>query len=374
MNQARQEKPKRERGTGSIYEHRGVWHVQVRDQGKRLRESTGLRGKEGEKAAKNLLKKRLGEIAVGRFRPGADRVRLADLKRLVEVDYDLNTRRSVERVRQSYMHLERFFGTMPAPLIPRRASEYIATRREEGAKNSTIRNEITALRRGFTLAVREGLLVDRPVFPSIRVTTVRQGFVDDKVMAKILAALPEHAAPFAEFCFRTAWRRGEVQGLLWSDVDADAGEIRIPGARTKNGRPATFPFSADARLSELLKEQRARTDVWQRERGELVPWVFWRGTKSGARPLRGCWKSWATATKAAGAPGLLLHDLRRSRARLWSNRGVPDRVGMALGHWATRSVYDRYGIVSDADMREGVGRSEREESATHSPRRAGPRG
>ena len=31
--------------------------------------------------------------------------------------------------------------------------------------------------------------------------------------------------------------------------------------------------------------------------------------------------------------------------------------GWLLGRWTTRSVYDRYGIVSDADMREVVGRS-----------------
>ena len=102
--------------------------------------------------------------------------------------------------------------------------------------------------------------------------------------------------------------------------------------------------------------------MWGRERGELVPWVFWRGTKSGARKLVDCRKSWDTARKAAGVPSLLLHDLRRSRARLWSQRGVPDRVGMALGHWKTRSVYDRYRIVSTGDMCEGLERSAQAEA------------
>jgi len=127
--------------------------------------------------------------------------------------------------------------------------------------------------------------------------------------------------------------------------------VRIPSTRTKNGKPATFPFSSDARLAELLEEQKSRTDAWAKEHGTVIPWVFWRGTKHGDVQIKDCRKSWDTARVAAGVPWLLIHDLRRSRARLWSQAGVPDKVGMKLGHWETRSVFDRYRIVSDDDMR-----------------------
>lgn len=360
---ADEKKQPRERGTGHMYEHRGVWYVQVRDRGSRERKSTGLRGREGYLVAKRMLKEKLGEIAAGKFRPGADRVRVRDLRALVLADYNLNGRRSAKRVAQCYSHLEEYFGSTSARDIPRRMSAYINSRREEGAANATIRNEVRALARGFRLAVRDELLVDRPVFPVVRATNVRTGFVDDRIMAKILAALPSYMAALAEFCYRTAWRRGEAAGLLWSDVDFSAGEIRLPGSRTKSGEPATFPFSADERLAALMEEQKRQTEAWGRERGQLVAHVFWRAAKGGAVPVGDCRKSWTTAIKAAGVPGLLLHDLRRSRARLWSQRGVPDRVGMALGHWATRSIYDRYRIVSDTDMREALKRAEEAEQA-----------
>ncbi len=266
-------------------------------------------------------------------------------------DYRINNRKSIERAEASVKHLREFFGMSHAlDITADRVAFYIRRRQEASAKPATIKNELAALKRMFTLAVQARKVAQRPHIPSIEVRNTRTGFFEESEFRAVLASLPEDLRPVVEFAYLTGWRKGEILPLQWRQVDFSAGVIRLEPGTTKNDEGRTFPFLVLPALELLLKRQREHTEACQRTMGQIIPWVSHRNGK----PIKDFRNAWERACKEAGLQGKVFHDFRRTAVRNLERAGVPRSAAMKLTGHKTETVYRRYAIVSESDLAEGV--------------------
>jgi integrase len=337
---------------GGIYKRGGVWWIRYSRHGKPYRESSGS-GKETD--AKKLLAKRLGEVASGKL-PGVyfDRVKWDELAEDYLVNFRLQSRKSVVRAEIVLEHLkEHFSGMRVTEITSATVDRYIEQRLGEEMANGTVNRELAVLRAALVLGARQTPpKVDRvPFIRTLGEGKPRQGFFEHGDYLRLLKALPEYLRPVLTFAYHTGWRRGEVLGLTWAQVDREAGIVRLEPGTTKNDQGRTIYL--DGELRTVIEEQ------WKRRvrLGSALPWVFLNaaGTAAIGPNFTDVWKR---ACKAAGCPAKVFHDLRRTACRNMVRAGIPERVAMMQSGHKTRAIFDRYNIVSDADLKQAAAKQE----------------
>jgi len=339
---------KRPRGTGSVLRMRGssVLWIKYHRNGKPVRESAHTTK---IKDAEKLLRQRLAAISTGTYvGPKLEKTRVSELADDLIREYRINRRKSIDDLEARWkLHIEPFFGALRAVEVTSQlVARYIDARQQEEAENATINRELAALKRMINLARQSTppKVQSVPYIAMLQENNIRTGFLESK-QHDSLAAETGKIGLWLRAMFETGytygWRHEELVNMRVRHVNLTASTIRLEPGTTKNaeGREVSMTLPVRTLLTQCIHGKGPDDYVFTREDGKPV------------RDFRG---AWGTVCNAAKVPGLLFHDLRRTAARNLRRAGVAEGVIMKIGGWKTRSVFERYAIVSQTDIRDAM--------------------
>jgi len=195
-----------------------------------------------------------------------------------------------------------------------------------------------------------------PDIGKLEVRNARKGFFEKSEFESLVSHLPEDLQDSARFAFYTGMRKSEIASLKWAQYDRNGQILTLEAEHSKNGELRKIPIEGELLV---IIERRAAVRSYKGENGEIVmsPLIFYRSKGSRLRegqPIRSFRKSWRAACEAAGIGTKLFHDFRRSAARNLIRAGISETVAMEITGHRTRSMFKRYNITDERDIREAL--------------------
>ena len=264
-------------------------------------------------------------------------------------DYRMNGKNYKSAEQLVRLHLRPTFGAMAAArLASTDLQRFIEARLTAGAAPATVNRALAALRRAFNLGRKATppKVARMPQFKLLPENNARQGFFEHSEYQAILRELPPHIQPILTFAYYTGCRRGEILKLRWPQVDLKARVVRLSAAITKTGVGRIIPLTTEVVASLEMQKTRAMRHPAQDA-------VF---CDEDGHPITDIGYAWVVACKRAGfadedgKPTKLLHDCRRSAARNMVRSGTSEHTAMKVTGHKTRSIFDRYDIVTERDL------------------------
>ena len=137
--------------------------------------------------------------------------------------------------------------------------------------------------------------------------------------------------------------------LEWTDVDQRGRVIRLRPEESKNGLGRTLALEGD--LWTIIERRWTERTVTRKDKTTLISRYVFHHDGHAIVDIK---KAWAKACNAAGVGPRLFHDFRRTAIRNMVRAGVPETVAMKISGHKTRSVFDRYNITDERDLRDAV--------------------
>lgn len=350
-------------GSGSMTERGpGVWRLRVMVDGKQRQET--FRGTEAA-ARKRLRNMAPGETRTASVTPTSNGRTFGDLltKWLAHIKargrapktIDENRREIESRIRPRLGHID--VAKLTAEDLDSAYSAWL-----EELSPSSVHRHAAVISAALTQGVKWGWIDTSPATKasSPSATTTRKLVTPTtKQVATLMKAAqsddPVMAAAIA-LAFVTGARRGELAALRWSDIDLDAGTVRIERSLTQVGKALTEKstktnrgrtVAIDARTTALLERHRAwQVSLSRQAESPLIadPYLL-SDNANGARPMQPSkiTDRFTALRERIGMGSIRFHDLRHANVSEQLAAGIdPATVSARAGHASTRMTLDRY--------------------------------
>jgi len=343
---------------GSIFKRKdGRWVGEVSLNGRRLTKYAKT-----QKECRDWVNETLGKIDHGLSFDGAQ-LTLSQYMESWLSGKELARRPSTVRNYRRYMNLYILpaLGRMKVQaILPAHIRQLYMRMQHEGKGARTIQLVHVTLHCAFSQAVKEGLVgynpmeaVERP-----KVETKRYDILTEEQARTFMAAAKGHPLETLFFlALTTSMRKGEILGLMWTDVDWEKSIIRVErqlqpvsfegGAlvptKTKSGRRAIMVGpGALALLKEYREKQELQKalagDRWQ-EHGMIFTTSI--GTYIDQTKVSRAFKQ---VLREANLPDIRFHDLRHTSISILLDNGTPvNTVQSRAGHSKASVTTDIYG-------------------------------
>jgi integrase len=358
------ERAHRSKGEGSLYKHTdGRWMYSIMYNGKRQTKSLGTRDEaEALKEYRKVRRNFMGKIDRGDLEPSnAANVKLGELLDEYLKHVQQNQYKSasiIEKVVKKIQKAPEFINRKVASLETSDFKRYRSRVTSQGSSHSTVNNHFALIRAALNLERKQtpNRVAKVPHIPIVSVKNARQGFLEYADHYTVLGHLPPSLKALFVVAFHSGCRQGELLKMRWRDVDWSNRIVRLPDS--KNGKARNLPFWGGIEAS--LTAQKEYRDAHHPDCEHLF---FWMEEDSGLghgglrntpgspiEDFRGSWRQAITKAHKANEnvlPHLLFHDIRRSGVRVMvQDAGIPESQAMLISGHETRSMLERYNIVS----------------------------
>ena len=181
-------------------------------------------------------------------------------------------------------------------------------------------------------------------FVEVLIGDPRTGFLEDAAHVRLARECSKEGLwlrALLTVAYSFGFRSGELLSMRVRQVDLLSRTIRLEVGSTKNDEGRITPMT-----DEVFKLLTACVVGKQPD-----DFVF---TREDGRRVQSFRKRWKKVCLQAGVPDLIFHDLRRSGVRNLRRLGVQESVVMKISGHKTRSVFERYNIIDEADLTEAA--------------------